>query len=55
MARAHRVALIATITTITYLLLFFDIFPVPLLDVKVAEQILVVVRNQIMHFLGFET
>jgi len=40
MARAHRVALIATITTVTYLLLFFNIFPVPLLDAKIAEQIL---------------
>jgi len=43
MARAHRVALIATITTVTYLLLFFNIFPVPLLDANVAEQILFVI------------
>jgi len=35
-----RAALIATITTVTYLLLFFNIFPVPLLDAKIAEQIL---------------
>ena len=40
MARAHRAALIATITTVTYLLLFFNIFTVPLLDAKIAEQIL---------------
>jgi len=40
MARAHRVALIATITTVSYLLLLFNIFPVPLLDAKIAEQIL---------------
>ena len=43
MARAHRAALIATISTVTYLLLFFNIFPVPLLDAKIAEQILPVV------------
>ena len=45
MARAHRVALIATITTVTYLLLFFNIFPIPLLDAKIADQILFVVRK----------
>lgn len=45
MARAHRVSLIATIVTIVYLLLFFQVFPVPLLDAKIAEQILPVVRN----------
>ena len=44
MARAHRVALIATVVTVTYLLLFFSIFPVPL-DAKVAEQILSVVTK----------
>ena len=43
MARAHRVSLIATIITVVYLLLFFNIFPVPLLDPKIAEQILPVV------------
>ena len=45
MARAHRAALIATLTTVTYLLLFFNVFPVPLLNAKIAEQILPVVRN----------
>jgi len=40
MARAHRLSLIATIVTIVYLLLFFQVFPVPLLDAKIAEQIL---------------
>jgi len=43
MARAHRAALIATIATVTYLLLFFNLFPVPLLDAKIAEQILPVI------------
>lgn len=47
MARAHRVALIATIATFTYFLLFFNIFPVPLLDAKIAEQILPLVRKKI--------
>ena len=45
MTRAHRVALIATVVTVTYLLLFFNILPVPL-DAKIAEQILIVVRNE---------
>lgn len=43
MARAHRVALIATPTTALYLLLFFNLVPVPLLDAKIAEQILPVI------------
>ena len=45
MTRAHRVALIATVVTVTYLLLFFNILPVPL-DAKIAEQILIVVSNE---------
>ena len=45
MTRAHRVALIATVVTVTYLLLFFNILPVPL-DAKTAEQILIVVSNE---------
>ena len=49
MARAHRAALIATISTVTYLLLFFNILPVPLLDAKIAEQILPVVRDLLSH------
>ena len=44
MARAHRVALIATFATIAYLLLLFNVLPVPLLDAKIVEQILPVVR-----------
>lgn len=40
MARAHRVSLIATIATVAYLLLFFNVFPLPLLDARIAEQIL---------------
>jgi len=43
MARAHRMALIATITTLAYLLLFFNLLSVPLLDAKITEQILPVI------------
>ncbi|KAF8799913.1 dolichol-phosphate mannosyltransferase subunit 3 [Phlegmacium glaucopus] len=43
MARAHRVALLATITTVAYLLLFFNMLSVPLLDAKIAGQILPVI------------
>jgi len=43
MARAHRAALIATIATVAYLLLSFNTLSVPLLDAKVAEQILPVI------------
>ena len=45
MARAHRVSLIATIATVSYLLLLFNVFPLPLVDAKIAEQIVPVVRN----------
>jgi len=43
MARAHRIALIVTITTLAYLLLFFNLLSVPLLDAKITEQILPVI------------
>ena len=49
MTRAHRVALIATVVTVTYLLLFFNILPVPL-DAKIAEQILIVVTKKSFPF-----
>lgn len=48
MVRAHRVALIATFTTIAYLLLLFNVLPVPLLDAKIAEQILPVVYETLL-------
>ncbi|KAF9528122.1 dolichol-phosphate mannosyltransferase subunit 3 [Crepidotus variabilis] len=40
MARAHRVAATVTIVTIAYILTFFGVFSVPLVDEKVAAQIL---------------
>lgn len=53
MARAHRITLIATITTVAYLLLFFNMLSVPLLDAKIAEQILPVVRISLtLYHLG---
>jgi len=43
MARAHRVSLIATIATVSYLLLYLNVFPLPLVDGKIAEQIVPVI------------
>ncbi|KAH9486140.1 Dolichol-phosphate mannosyltransferase subunit 3 [Psilocybe cubensis] len=40
MARAHRVALLGTVVVISYVLTFFKILSVPLLDAKVADQII---------------
>lgn len=45
MARVHRVAFISTLVTIAYLLTFFGIFSVPLVDHKVVDQILPVVST----------
>ncbi|KAJ3517409.1 hypothetical protein NLJ89_g529 [Agrocybe chaxingu] len=45
MARAHRVAAVTTLITIAYLLTFFNYLSVPLLDEKIAVQILPVVRS----------
>ncbi|KAF9562289.1 dolichol-phosphate mannosyltransferase subunit 3 [Agrocybe pediades] len=43
MARAHRVAFVATLVTVAYFLTFFNYLSVPLVDSKVAEQILPVI------------
>ncbi|KAF8971896.1 dolichol-phosphate mannosyltransferase subunit 3 [Flammula alnicola] len=40
MARAHRLALLATVITAAYLLTFFNVLSVPLVDTKTAEKIL---------------
>lgn len=39
MARLHRVATISAITTLIYLLCFFQVVSVPLLDEKISGQI----------------
>ena len=44
MARAHRVAAVATFLVIAYLLTLYNFLSVPLVDAKTAEQILPVVR-----------
>jgi len=49
MARAHRVALILTIVATSYLLCLFGVLSVPLVDPKVSEQILPVVRPIPLH------
>jgi hypothetical protein len=45
MARAHRVALIATVLTSIYLLAFFSVLPVPFLGEEVVQEILPVVSD----------
>ncbi|KAG2022422.1 hypothetical protein CC2G_000171 [Coprinopsis cinerea AmutBmut pab1-1] len=40
MARLHRVATVATIVTVAYLLCFFQILSVPFLDEKITEQLI---------------
>ena len=44
MARLHRVATISAITTVIYLLCFFQVVTVPVLDTKISDQIVPVVR-----------
>ncbi|PPQ69667.1 hypothetical protein CVT26_001536 [Gymnopilus dilepis] len=40
MARAHRVAAVATFLVVAYLLTLYNFLSVPLVDAKTAEQIL---------------
>ncbi|KAF8167226.1 dolichol-phosphate mannosyltransferase subunit 3 [Crassisporium funariophilum] len=40
MARAHRAAVLGTIAIIAYMLTLFNVLSVPLVDAKIAEQIL---------------
>jgi len=49
MARAHRVALMLAIVATSYLLCLFGVLSVPLVDPKVSEQILPVVRPISLH------
>ena len=45
MARAHRVAFVTTIISVAYMLTFFGVLSVPLVDDKIAAQVLPVVRK----------
>ncbi|KAF8902197.1 dolichol-phosphate mannosyltransferase subunit 3 [Gymnopilus junonius] len=42
MARAHRVAAVATVVVVAYLLTLYNFLSVPLVDAQIAEQILAV-------------
>lgn len=47
MARAHRLALITTFFTTLYLLAFFEVVAVPLIDEKIVREVLPVVSKHI--------
>jgi dolichyl-phosphate mannosyltransferase polypeptide 3 len=44
MARLHRVSIYSSILISIYLLVLFEVLPIPLIDANVAQEILPVVR-----------
>ncbi|KAF9459682.1 dolichol-phosphate mannosyltransferase subunit 3 [Collybia nuda] len=52
MARAHRVAIITTVFSVLYLLAFFQVLAVPLMDDRIVEEILPVIPWWILVSFG---
>lgn len=50
MARAHRVAIYATVFLIAYFLAFFAVVPIPFVEPDIAAQLLPVVRTLCIFF-----